>query len=404
MGESHAAWVREGEDPSLLSLTDGIAAVGTGDASSQVAITAAQVRLVISGVLAFDLLKHQGIRSDVLIGHSLGEITALCAAGALSVADATRAVIFRTRALYAQQQADQGLLALSTSEERARMLLQLAGAEQTALACLNSPQDVVLSGRDSELAEVAGLAAQWDIASTRLNAPFGFHHPANETAAGVLRETLSGLTAKPLGTPVYSAVTGAWIEVGEDLAELLASHLVCPVRFADAVRHVRDRGVTTFVECGSGDVLVRIVSRNDSGAEVLAPLHGRSRHTTNTSTERAAAATEPGIAGPGTPAIATERLVDTEMSSHDLGAATAGGATLGDEVRELYATSLGYPVEVFEDDAELEADLGIDSLKRTELLGKVAQRYRIPLDTTKAATLYTIADVIFDVRSQLESK
>ncbi|WP_326782813.1 acyltransferase domain-containing protein [Streptomyces sp. NBC_00151] len=266
----HAAWVREGEDPSLLSLNDRVAAVGTGDDSSPAVMTAAQVRLLLTRVLTFDLLKYQGTRADALIGHSLGEITALCAAGALSVGDATRAVILRTRALFAHHRDGHGLLAVSTGEERARMLLQLAGSEQTALACLNSPQDVVLSGPDAELAEVARIAGQWDIASIRLNTPFAFHHPANDAAASVLRETLKGLTAKPVGTPVYSPITKAWIGAGEDLADLLATHLVCPVRFADAVRHVHDRGVSRFVECGSGDVLVKIVSRTVPGAEVLA--------------------------------------------------------------------------------------------------------------------------------------
>ncbi|MFD6314826.1 acyltransferase domain-containing protein [Streptomyces nigra] len=402
--EAQAAWVREGEDPSLLSLGEGIAAVGTGDDSFQAVVTVAQVRLFLTGVLAFDLLRYRGTRADVLIGHSLGEIAALCAAGALSVGDATRAVILRTRALFAYHKDGHGLLALSAGEERARMLQQLAGAEQTALACLNSPQDVVLSGPDAELAEVARIAGQWDVSSIRLNAPFAFHHPANDAAASVLRETLKGLTAKPVGTPVYSPIAEAWIEEGKDLADLLATHLVCPVRFADAVRHVHDRGVGRFIECGSGDVLVKIVSRTVSGAEVLAPLHGPSRRPADTCTEQTSAATEPGLTSPHTPSTATEPPADTERDAHDLGAATTQGANLEDEVRELYATSLGYPVEVFEDDAELEADLGIDSLKRTELLAKVAQHYRIPLNTTKAATLYTIADVIVDVRSQLESK
>jgi malonyl CoA-acyl carrier protein transacylase len=199
-------------------------------------------------------------------GHSLGEIAALAAAGAVRAEDGLRVVAARGRLM--QEAADAagpgGMLALRASRSQAR---QIASGLGLTVANDNSPQQTVLSG-EREALEAAGRRA--DAAGLRaklLPIAGAFHSPAIESAVAPFRHVLQGVVFSVPRIPVMSCVTAAPFE---DPRAELAQALVRPVRWLDVLRSLHSAGARRFLETGPGKVLAGLVRRSLDGVEVLA--------------------------------------------------------------------------------------------------------------------------------------
>lgn len=209
-------------------------------------------------------------------GHSLGEFSAYVAAGALSFADAVRAVRRRGELMYSSGTQRPGTMAavLGLEDDVAETLCERASAETGGIvipANYNSPGQLVISGDVAAVEEAAELARE---AGARrvisLNVSGAFHSPLMEIAVDGLRETLAALEVRPPAFPVVSNVTAEPVDRAESARELLVRQLTSPVRWVDSIRTMRRAGIEEFLEIGPGNVLSGLLRRIDRSASSVA--------------------------------------------------------------------------------------------------------------------------------------
>ncbi|WP_424217716.1 SDR family NAD(P)-dependent oxidoreductase (plasmid) [Streptomyces sp. BI20] len=232
-------------DPHLrLPLAEALASAELLDRTefTQPALFAVEVAL-------FRLLEHHGVRPDVLIGHSVGELAAAHVAGVLDLPDACALVAARGRLLQALP-AGGTMIAIHAGEAEVRALLPEDGAVD--VAAVNGPASVVVSG-DTEATRA--LAARFP-RTRELAVSHAFHSARVEPALAAFREHAEAVTHHPARIPILSTLTGA-PTTPEQLAdpEHWVRHVREAVRFADAVTAAHDGGVRHFVEIGPGTAL-----------------------------------------------------------------------------------------------------------------------------------------------------
>ncbi|WP_405504594.1 SDR family NAD(P)-dependent oxidoreductase [Streptomyces purpurascens] len=213
-----------------------------------------QAGLFAFEVALFRLLESWGVRADRLVGHSVGELAAAHVAGVLDLPDAARLVAARGRLMQALPEGG-AMVALDGTEEEVAGALAEFGA-QAAVASVNGPRSVVISGaREAVLAVAAGFEARGRRA-VRLRVSHAFHSPLVEPMLdeflGVARE----LTFRSPHIPIVSTLTGRPAEPADmSSPEYWARHARLPVRFADAVRRLADDRVSAYLELGPGPAL-----------------------------------------------------------------------------------------------------------------------------------------------------
>ncbi|WP_436758384.1 acyltransferase domain-containing protein [Streptosporangium sp. V21-05] len=374
-----------------------------------------QLAVFAASTAAHRALTEEGARFSVLVGHSLGEIAALVAGGALNVAEGAEILCHRIIALREHDSSGGGLLALGCEAERAQQILDLLPTSGAVIAADNGPEQTVVSGPADALRRTSAIAGAVGLAATALRAPHPFHSPLLAAAGQELGRRLTRYGRRGLGVPVFSPILGRYYRDSDDLGELLASHLVTPVRFGAAVERLHRSGAGVWVEVGAGRALTSRVRSAHRTASVHTPLLPDVDTLRETGRFLAPAATPRPVAveNSGSRSVAVEtpapRSVTVENPAPRAipadGATTmvvAAGATaqavvagsltapaeagsavarsreaIAARVRDLYATTLEYPEEVFEDHAELEADLGVDSVKRVELMSRLGLLFEL---------------------------
>ena len=218
-----------------------------------------QPAILTVSVAAYRVLAEKGVRPDFVAGHSLGEYSALVAAGSLEFADAVRLV--RRRGEYMQTAVPEGVGAMAA-------ILGLAPAQVTEIcrkatdgqvvspANLNSPEQTVISGNAEAVkraVEMASAGGAKRAVILPVSAPFHSElmRPAQDRLEKDLRQTAFALLRMPLVTNVDAAV----ITSGEEAREALIRQVTLPVRWEESMRELMEQGVNTFVEVGSGRVL-----------------------------------------------------------------------------------------------------------------------------------------------------
>jgi [acyl-carrier-protein] S-malonyltransferase len=210
-----------------------------------------------------------GIRPDWVAGHSLGEYSALVAAGALSLADALRTV--RRRGQYMQEAVPVGTGAMAAILGLEDDLVETLCRKIFGVwpANYNCPGQIVVSGESDAVeeccAEAASLGAR---RAVMLKVSGAFHSPLVARAADRLRPALERVRFTEPLSPFMSTVT-AKIEPAQKIAALLVDQLTGPVRFTQAATELIRTGATTFVEVGPGNVLSGLVKRIDRGVKTM---------------------------------------------------------------------------------------------------------------------------------------
>jgi len=217
-------------------------------AGSETAV--AQPAILAHSLAGLWLLERLGVRGSVGVGHSLGEITALCWAGACDAAAALRLAAARGRAM--AERGEPGAMAtLAASPAEVAELLDGTGV---AIAAYNGPSRTVVSGAPEAVAAIVERAAARGCKATRLRVARAFHSPRVAAAAADLGRALAPIAWAPLRHPVASTVTGALLAPGMELGRLLLDQVTGPVRFTDALAAARPKA-ELWIEVGPGAAL-----------------------------------------------------------------------------------------------------------------------------------------------------
>ena len=224
----------------------------------------AQPALYCASIASWEAAGRPG--SSFIAGHSLGEVAALVAAGAITVRDGLRLSIARGELMQraAESVGPGGMMAILGNGEAARELAERSGL---TVANDNAPGQVVLSGAADSLRAAARSAKEAGLRVVRLPIQGAFHSPAMRSAVPAFRALLSSIEFRSPSVPVFSSITG---QPFENAREQLADALVLPVRWRDTLAELHRRGARRFVEAGPGKVLTRLVERNLSGVQALA--------------------------------------------------------------------------------------------------------------------------------------
>ncbi|WP_194962854.1 type I polyketide synthase [Streptomyces sp. NRRL B-1677] len=231
---------------------------GSGDAALLERPDFAQAGLFAFEVALFRLLESWGVRPDVLAGHSVGEVAAAHAAGVLREEDAVTLVAARGRLMRGLPW-NGAMVAVNASEKEAVEAVESLAAsggpgERVAVAAVNGPRSVVLSGEEAAVLAVAARFAARGRRTTRLRTGHAFHSPLVDPMLAEFGRVAARFAYRPPRIPVMSALTGR-PAAGDDLrsAAYWVRHARGTVRFGDVVRRLVDEErVTAFAEVGPG--------------------------------------------------------------------------------------------------------------------------------------------------------
>jgi [acyl-carrier-protein] S-malonyltransferase len=218
-----------------------------------------QPALLTVSVAAFRVLDEKGIRPDFVAGHSLGEYSALVAAGSLQFADALRLV--RRRGQYMQEAVPPGEGAMAAilglrPGQVAEICRKVAEGQVVAPANINSPDQTVISGHAAAVkraVEQASANGAKRAVILAVSAPF--HSELMLPAQHRLEKDLAATSFAPLRIPLVTNVDAGVITSGEEARAALVRQVALPVRWEDSMRELIEQGTSTFVEVGPGRVL-----------------------------------------------------------------------------------------------------------------------------------------------------
>ena len=224
-----------------------------------------QPAILATSIVALDALTAAGIRCEFVAGHSLGEYSALVAAGAIDFADAIRTV--RARGQYMQEAvpAGEGAMAAVLGLDRALVAQACEEAKDVGpvqLANLNGPGQTVIAGATAAVKKAADLAkAKGAKRAVLLPVSAPFHSALLRPAAERLATVLEGIRFRDLGVPLVTNVDAELLTEGARVAETLIRQVTAPVRWEDGVLRLAKEGVTAAVEVGPGKVLSGLIRR-----------------------------------------------------------------------------------------------------------------------------------------------
>jgi malonyl CoA-acyl carrier protein transacylase len=206
-------------------------------------------------------------QGDYMAGHSLGELGALVAAGALSETDGLALVTLRGRLMYeAEAKAGHGGMVVVMGVGASERAPEVALAHHLVIANDNSPQQVVLSGARAALPDAVRHAKDLGLRAMELDVTGAFHSPMMATAVPAFAAALADTAFREPAVPVISAVTA---QPFTDTRRELADALIRPVRWRETMIALQDLGVSRLVEVGPGRVLSGLAKRTLRDVELV---------------------------------------------------------------------------------------------------------------------------------------
>ncbi len=232
-----------------------------------------QPAILTTSLAVYRVLVKQGIEPDFVAGHSLGEYSALVAAGCLRLEDAVGLV--RNRGRYMQEAVPVGegamaaILGLGSAEVEA-VCKEAAEREVVEAANLNAPGQTVIAGHALAVERASAKARERGakrVIPLSVSAPF--HCRLMKPVQKRLQQDFSGVTFSDLRMPLISNVDAAPVRTGAEAMDALIRQVSSPVRWEESVRHLAAQGVDQFVEVGPGKVLSGLVRKVVDSARIV---------------------------------------------------------------------------------------------------------------------------------------
>lgn len=239
-----------------------------GDIETLTLTRNAQPALMATSIAALRALEAEGFGigdAAFVAGHSLGEYSALCAAGALTLADTARLLRLRGQAMQDAVPVGQGAMAAILGLDFATVAAiarEGAGDQVCQAANDNDPAQVVISGDKAAVERAAALAKERGAKRTLMlpvSAPF--HSALMQPAAQVMAEALAGVRIAPPAVPLVANVTAAAVSDPDEIRRLLVEQVTGSVRWRESVEYLAAAGVTAFWEIGAGKALSGMIRR-----------------------------------------------------------------------------------------------------------------------------------------------
>jgi [acyl-carrier-protein] S-malonyltransferase len=233
-----------------------------------------QPALLATSIALLEMYKAQKVNPDFVAGHSLGEYSALVAAGVLAFEDAIRLVRARGQFMEKAVPSGQGAMAAVLGADRDQLQALCADVTATAglveLANVNCPGQIVVSGSAEGVAAVAERGKEAGAKRViPLDVSGPFHSSLMQPAADALAAELAKVEFRDAHIPVITNVHALPVTSGDELRELLVKQVVSPVQWEDTIHYLIGQGVDTFVEIGSGTVLAGLIKKIDKSVQIV---------------------------------------------------------------------------------------------------------------------------------------
>jgi len=232
----------------------------------------AQPAILLHSLVVLAVLRERGIQPGIVAGHSLGEFSALVAAGVFAPMDALRIVRRRGELMYDAGVQRPGTMAaiIGLDEATVEGCLREAGGT-VVVANYNSPSQLAISGDVSAVENACALCKERGAKRAILLPVSGaFHSPLMEPAVDEFRGFLSDFTIGPLRVQWVANVTGDVVDDASSVVDLLSRQLSSPVQWTKSMRAFAARGPETTYEVGPGNVLAGLMKRIVDGIDVVA--------------------------------------------------------------------------------------------------------------------------------------
>lgn len=358
------------------------------------------------------MAEEYSLHPSLLVGHSLGEYAALVCSGVLTAETGLRMVIDRAECVADIPQDRRGaMLAVLLDDDSQIAVVRRAVAAHASrgaisVGVINSPRQVVVSGEHELVISCREELKRSGVSSTLLPIGVGFHSAVLAEAVAPFEERLKQYSWTAPMTPVVSSVFGGYVDSDslEALPSLLAAQLITQFDFRNSLKVAQDAGVDMYLDCGPRSVLSKLVSSQMNLGDVsVTHLDYGPAHADRTRDVLTALSwVRSGSVAPTDVEVVDAQGEVLEAPGSGVVEETRDGAGVDKDavctaLREAFAERTGYPLELIEADLDLEADLGIDSVKRVEVVGHVGEVLGVDvkeLDFSQALSVSDIAEVL----------
>ena len=226
----------------------------------------AQPAIMTVSLMALRSAEMKGFTFDGVAGHSLGEYAGMQASGMITLEDAFRLIKARSEAMDEASRNNKGTMAavMKIAPETVAEVCEKAKNYVSAVN-YNSPVQTVIAGTPEGVAEVSEIFTGMKARVVPLSVAGAFHSKLMQSAAEKFYETAKTITFKSPEVKYYSNVTGGELTDFSDMPELLAKHIVSPVKFTSELNAMYQAGADKFVEFGAGKTLTGLVKKTLKG-------------------------------------------------------------------------------------------------------------------------------------------
>jgi [acyl-carrier-protein] S-malonyltransferase len=228
--------------------------------------------LLVASIASYTVLKSVNIHPSAVTGHSLGEYSALVAAGSISLGDAVRLTGIRGKIMQEAVPGEKGLMAAILGLERQAIddICKEVASGYVAVANYNCPGQIVIAGERPGVEEAMKLAKA---AGAKRTLPLSVSVPSHcklmEEAGRQLEEALKDVNVKDAGIPFFNNTEALCISGSDAIKQSLVRQLSHPVLWEDCIRKISMTGIENFIEVGPGKVLTGLIKRIEPSARLF---------------------------------------------------------------------------------------------------------------------------------------